>query len=162
MICLKPFYQGNKPYPQDRKADLTKTEVKKGELVPTLKDDTKTKKGCLKQMADTKDTTKKEPPTLSKRKKRTLMSSAYSNAANPTSGRHNLILREWCCSDSSFFGMPSVDSRGCTVTRLTMREDMTTYYGYRYAQSAVNNAPETTPYFCGLPSPVRADLLGRT
>ena len=80
-------------------------------------------------MADTKDTTQKEPPTLSKRKKRTLMSSAYSNAANPISSRDNTILIEWCCSDSSFFGVPTVASRGCTVTRLTMRDVMPTDYG---------------------------------
>ena len=98
-------------------------------------------------MAVIRDTTEKEPPTLSKRKKRTLVSSAYSNAVNLTSGRNNIMLLEWCCSDSSFFGMPSVDSRGCTVIRLTMRQDMTIDYGYRYAQSAANNAPRDNTIF---------------
>ena len=67
--------------------------------------------------------------------------------ANPTLERDNRVLLEWCCSDSSFFGMPSVDSKGCTVIRLTVREDMTTDYGYRYAQSAVNNAPRNNTIF---------------
>ena len=124
--ALKLFNQGHKPYPQYVKKDITKTEVKTEEIVLTLKDDTRTKKGWPNQMADAKDTTKKEPPTISKRKRRTLMSSAYSIAANSISSRNNIMLLEWCCSDYSFFGMPSVDSKGCTVTRLTMREDMTT------------------------------------
>ena len=101
------------------------------------KDDTNTKNGWPNQRADTKDTTEKKSPTPSKNNRRTLMA----GVANPTSGRNNIMLLEWCCSDSSFFGMPSVDSKGCIVTRLTMREDITTDYGYRYAQSAFNNAP---------------------
>ena len=40
-----------------------------------------------------------------------------------------------------------VDSRGCIVIRLTVGEDMTTDYGYRYAQSAVNNAPRDNTMF---------------
>ena len=48
--------------------------------------------------------------------------------ANPLSERYNIIVLEWCCSDSSFFGMPSVDSKGRTASRLTMREDMTIDY----------------------------------
>ena len=52
----------------------------------------------------------------------------------------NRLLLEWCCSDTSFFGMPSQDSKTCTVIRLTEREDMTSDDGYRFAQSAVNNS----------------------
>ena len=37
----KLLNQGNKPYPQDIKKELTKTEVMKEELVQTLRDDTK-------------------------------------------------------------------------------------------------------------------------
>ena len=118
-------------------------------MVQTLRDDTKAKKGWPNQMAETKDTSKKEPPTLSKHKRRTLMG----GAATPTSGRNNRILLEWCCSDSTFFWMPSVDSRGCTVTRLTMREDMTIDYKYGYARSAVNNAPRDNTMFLWSASP---------
>ena len=89
---LKLFNQGNKPYPQDVKQEITKTEVKKEKIVQTLRGDTTTKKGWPNQMADTRDTTKKEPPTLSKHKKRTLVSSAYSNAANQTLVRNNIML----------------------------------------------------------------------
>ena len=60
---LKLFNQGNKPYPQDIKKEVTKTEVKKEELVFTLKDDTKTKKGP-NQRTNTKDTTEKKLPTF--------------------------------------------------------------------------------------------------
>ena len=67
--------------------------------------------------------------------------------AAPTSSRLNHVLLEWCGSDSSFFGMPSVDSKGCTVTRLTMREDVTTDHGFGYAQSAANNAPKDSMIF---------------
>ena len=94
-------------------------------------------------MAEAKDTTKKESPTLSKNRRRTPMG----GVATPTPGKHNIILLEWCCSDSSFFGMPSVDSRGCTVTRLRMREGMTTDYGYKCARSAVNNASKDNTVF---------------
>ena len=137
MDVLKLFNQGNKPYPQDIKKETTKTDVKKEDIVWTFKHDTRTKKGWPNQRADIKDTTEKKSPTLSKKLRRTLIG----GVANPTSGRNYINLLEWCCSDSSFFGMPSVDSKGCTVTCLTMREDMTIDYGYRYAQSAVNNAP---------------------
>ena len=124
----------------------------------TFKDDTTTKKGP-NQRADTNDTTENKMPTLSNNSRRTPIGSV----ANPTSGKDNRVLLEWRCSDFLFFGMPSVDSKGCTVTRLTMREDMTTDYGYRYAQSAVNNAPnQKTFYFCGRLSLAQADLRGRT
>ena len=52
----------------------------------------------------------------------------------------NRLLLEWCCSDGSFFWMPSHESKTCSVVRLTEREDMITDYGYRFAQSAVNNS----------------------
>ena len=66
---LKLVNQGNKPYPQDVKKAITKTEVKKAEINQTLGDDTKTKKGWPNQMADARDTTTKEPPSLPKREK---------------------------------------------------------------------------------------------
>ena len=145
---LKLFNQGNKPYPQDVKKEVAKTEVKKEEIVFTLKDDTTTKNGP-NQRINIKDTTEKKLQTFSNNGRLTLMG----GVANPTSERDNILLLDWCCSDSSFFGMPSVDSKGCTVTRLTMREDMTTDYGYRYAQSAVNNAPRNNTIFlwCAIP-----------
>ena len=49
-------------------------------------------------------------------------------------------LLEWCCSDASFVGMPSHEPKTCSAVRLTEREDMTTDYGFRFAQSAVNNS----------------------
>lgn len=52
----------------------------------------------------------------------------------------NILLLEWCCFDALFFGMPSHESNTCSVVRLTEREDMTTDYGFRFAQSAVNNS----------------------
>ena len=61
--------------------------------------------------------------------------------------KNNRMLLDWCCSDSSFFGMPSVDSRGCTVTRLTMRHDVITDYGYTHAQSAFSSAPKGATVF---------------
>ena len=36
--------------------------------------------------------------------------------------------------------MPSHESKICSVVRLTEREDRTTDYGFRFAQSSVNNA----------------------
>ena len=42
---LKLCNQGNKPHPKDVKKEVTKTEVKKEEIVLTVKDGTKTKKG---------------------------------------------------------------------------------------------------------------------
>ena len=36
--------------------------------------------------------------------------------------------------------MPSHETKACSVVRLTEREDMTTDYGIRFAQSAVNNS----------------------
>ena len=39
---LKFVYQGNNNYPQYVKKEITNTEVKKEEVVQTLKDDTKT------------------------------------------------------------------------------------------------------------------------
>ena len=104
---LKLFNQGNKPYPQDIKKEITNTDVKKEHNVLALKDDTKTTKGWPNQRADTKDTTEKKLPTLSENSRRTLMG----GVANPTSGKDNRVLLERCCSDSSFFGMPSVDSK---------------------------------------------------
>ena len=71
-------------------------------------------------------------------KKLSLSGGVAAHAAN----KINRMLLEWCCSDFSFFGMPSVDSRGCTVTRLTMREDMTSDVGCKCVQSAVNTAPK--------------------
>ena len=38
---LKLFNQGSKPYPQDVKKEITKTEVKKEEIVQTLRHNTK-------------------------------------------------------------------------------------------------------------------------
>ena len=67
---LKLFNQGNKPYPQDVKKEITKTEVKKEEVVLTLENDTTTKKGWPNQMADIKDTTKKKKRRLSRSVKR--------------------------------------------------------------------------------------------
>ena len=40
--------------------------------------------------------------------------------------------------------MPSADSKGCSVVRLTEREDMTTEYGFNIAQSAVEQTPTET------------------
>ena len=51
------FKQGNKPYPQDVKKEVVKTEVEKEEVVLRLKDDTKAKTGWPNQRADIKDTT---------------------------------------------------------------------------------------------------------
>ena len=52
----------------------------------------------------------------------------------------NRLLLEWCCSDTSSFGMPFHESKTRSMVRLTEREDMTTDDGYRFAQSAVNNS----------------------
>ena len=38
---LKLSNQGNEPYPQDAKKEITKTEVKKEEIAQTLRDDSK-------------------------------------------------------------------------------------------------------------------------
>ena len=131
------FLSRKKPYHQDAKNETTKIVVKK-EIVQKLRDDIETKKGLPKQI-------KASSPTSSKDIPRTL--SLTGGVAAPIPSKNNRVLLKWCCSDFSFFGMPSVDSIGCTVTRLTMREDMITDYGYKYAQSAVNNAPRDNTVF---------------
>ena len=100
---LKLFNQGKKPYPHDVKKQITKTEVKKEDVVQKVRDNIEAKKGLPNQM-------KGSLPTSSKNKTKTL--SLTGGVAAPNPGKHNRILLEWCCSDFSFFGMPSVDSRG--------------------------------------------------
>ena len=56
----------------------------------------------------------------------------------------NRLLLEWCCGPESLFGMPSAESKGCNVVRLTEREDMTTEYGFKFAQMAVEQTPVDT------------------
>ena len=54
------------------------------------------------------------------------------------------MMLEWCCGDNSFFGMLSEASRGCQVVRLTIREDMSTEAGLRFAKQSVELSDEDT------------------
>ena len=57
------------------------------------------------------------------------------------------VLLEWCCGNDSLFGMPSTESKGCNVVRLTEPEDMTAEYRYNVAQSVVLSAPKSAMIF---------------
>ena len=112
---LRLFNQGSRPFPTDVKKENVKIPIDK----PT---GDKTNDSDLTQM------------------ERIQLAVGIAKPIRKPRIQTNRLLLEWCCSDTSFFGMPSQDSKTCSVVRLTEREDMTTDDGYLFAQSAVNSS----------------------